>query len=41
VRWGGHFSSQEAAWQGVLLFWDLMVLAGDYITVDVVRTVAF
>ena len=36
-----YFLSEEDAWNAVILFWELMVLHGDYITVDVRRTVIF
>ena len=37
----GHFHSDEDAWRGVETMWDMMVLAGDYVTVEVVKTIAF
>ena len=37
----GHFPREEDAWNAVTLFWDLMVEASDYVTVDVVKTIAF
>ena len=36
-----HFPSEENAWVAVIYFWDLMVLSGDYITIDVRRTIVF
>ena len=36
-----YFYTEESAWIGVILFWDLMVMAGDYTTVDVKRTIRF
>ena len=43
VRFGffRYCSSEEMAWESICWLWDLMVLAGDYITVDVRRTIAF
>ena len=39
VRCFGQFRSEDLAWQRVEMFWDLMVLHGDYVTVEVVRTI--
>ena len=36
-----NFKSEEIAWEAIQFFWHMMVLAGDYVTVDVVRTTAF
>ena len=36
-----NFKSEEIAWLAIQIFWHMMVLAGDYITVDVVHTIAF
>ena len=41
VRMFGAFRSEEAAWTAVTLFWDMMVRAGDYQTIKVVKTIAF
>ena len=35
------FKVQRYAWQAVEFFWQLMVLHGDYETVEVKRTIAF
>ena len=31
----------QLAWEAIQIVWHMMVLAGDYVTVDVVRTIAF
>ena len=36
-----NFKSEEIAWEAIQIFWHMMVVAGDYVTVDVVRTIAF
>ena len=36
-----HFPTQEMAWEFVELMWDLFVEAGDYVTIDVRKTIAF
>ena len=41
VRWTGHWKDEEAAWTFVTLTWPLLVLADDYVTVEVVKTIAF
>ena len=41
VRVFHYFRSQQHAWQLVQLMWDMMVMAGDYVTVDVFRTIKF
>ena len=41
VLWFRQFRTREAAWVWAIKMWDLAVLSGDYITLDVVRTVAF
>ena len=41
VRMFRYFPSEELAWSCVQAFWRLLVLSGDYITVDVVKTIAF
>ncbi len=41
VRIFGHFQTEKLAWEAVEFVWDLMVLAGDYIGVEVRRTIAF
>ena len=33
--------SEEIAWEAVQIFWLMMIPMGDYVTVDVVRTIAF
>lgn len=37
----GHYDSEFDAWTCCELFWGLMVLSGDYVTLDVVKTIAF
>ena len=37
----GHFRTERRAWVAVQVFWLLFVEAGDYGTIDVVRTIAF
>ena len=41
VRHGNHWKDEEAAWTFVTLMWPLLVLADDYVTVEVVKTIAF
>ena len=42
VRLGGcYFQTEVDAWQFFCLFFPLMVLSGDYITVVVERTIVF
>jgi len=45
VRWAcggmGHFETEEDAWRFVIAMWGVAVAAGDYETMDVVRTIAF
>ena len=41
VRLHGHFPSEDLAWQWVIFQWPLMVLANDYVTVDVFKTIKF
>jgi hypothetical protein len=41
LRPQGHYNSEEMAWKCVCAFWDLMVMSGDYLTIDVVKTIAF
>ena len=41
VRVLGHFRTEAAAWEGIFLFWDMLQLAGDYVAVEVVRTIKF
>ena len=41
VRVGGYFKTEEDGWQFYCLFFWLMVLSDDYITVDVQRTIVF
>ena len=36
-----HFKTEKAAWEAIEIFWDMMVAAGDYTTIDVKRTIAF
>ena len=36
-----QFRTGEEAWLAVTQFWPLMVLSGDYVTVEVLRTVSF
>ena len=38
---GKWFKSEEDAWEMVLQFWPLMVNAGNYVTIEVVKTIAF
>ena len=40
VRVFCHFHNESQAWEAVILFWDMMVDAGDYKTLDVRRTIA-
>ena len=43
-EWVGLFNTfpdSESAWTAVVVFWDMMVDAGDYDTVEVIRTIAF
>ena len=43
-EWVGLFNTfpdSESAWTAVVMFWDMMVDAGDYDTVEVIRTIAF
>lgn len=40
VRFAGQFDSERLAWEWVTVFWVLMVLSQDYVTVNVVRTIA-
>ena len=35
------FLSEEEAWTMVLAFWEPMVNARDYVTIEVVKTIAF
>jgi hypothetical protein len=37
----GHFETEEDAWRFVIAMWGVAVAAGDYETMDVVRTIAF
>jgi hypothetical protein len=42
--WVGLFNTfpdSESAWTAVEVMWDMMVQAGDYDTVEVIRTIAF
>ena len=41
VRCFGRFPSQELAWGLVEFMWEMIVNAGDYETIEVVRTIAF
>ena len=41
VRLFGHFKNERSAWTAVQMFWPLIVEAGDYTTIDVVRTISF
>ena len=41
VRVGGYFKTEEDGSQFYCLFFPLMVLSGDYITVVVERTIVF
>ena len=41
VRMGEHLPSRETAWQFVVLMWEFIILARDYDTVDVKKTIAF
>ena len=41
VRFGNQCRSEELGWKAVEFLWDLMVLAGDYVTVDVKKTISF
>ena len=41
VRMGEYFPTEQAGWEYIELFWVMFVLAGDYITLDVVRTIRF
>ena len=41
VRLGGYWPTKESAWQFVGLFLALQVLSGDYVTVNVQRTIVF
>ena len=34
------FLSEEDAWKMVLIVWEFMVNAGDYVTIEVVKTIA-
>ncbi len=38
---GMHWASENDGWEAVYNFFDLMVAHGDYVTVEVVRTIAF
>jgi hypothetical protein len=43
-EWVGLFNTfpdSESAWTAVEVMWDMMVQAGDYDTVEVIRTIAF
>jgi hypothetical protein len=43
-EWVGLFNAfpdSESAWTAVVIFWDMLVDAGDYDTVEVIRTIAF
>ena len=41
VRHGGHFRTEEAGWQYMEVFWNMLVMAGDYVTLDVKKTISF
>ena len=41
VRIFEQFNVQRKAWQAVIFFWPVMVLSGDYETMEVKRTIAF
>ena len=41
VRTIGSFRGEHDAWEAIEYFWLHMVLAGDYLTVTVVKTIAF
>ena len=36
-----HSPREDMCWTMICFFWDMMVMAGDYVTVDVKRTIAF
>ena len=36
-----YFRTEEQGWHLVCMLWDLMVDSGDYLTVDVERTIVF
>ena len=37
----GDFKNEEMAWTAIQMFCDLMVAAGDYVTINVVKTIRF
>lgn len=41
VHLGGYFRSEEDGWQFYCLFFPMMVMSGDYVTVTVERTIVF
>ena len=41
VRWHGYWHKEEDAWNFVRLLSPLIVLSGDYVTIDVQRTIVF
>jgi hypothetical protein len=41
VRIGGHCPSERLALEFIELFWGLLVDHGDFVAVEIVRTIAF
>ena len=41
LRWGGYWATEEDAWQFIQIVFDVMVLHGDYLTVNVQRVIRF
>jgi hypothetical protein len=41
VRLFNQFPDSETAWTAVVFFWNMMVLAGDYSTIEAIRTISF
>ncbi len=39
VRWSGYHKSEEQAWKIIILLWDMRVMAGDYTTLEVKKTI--
>ena len=41
VRIFNNFKTEELAWEAVQLFWEMLVLQGDYKTITVIKTINF
>ena len=41
VRFGGTFNDEETGWKCIILIWPMIVDHGDYVTVDVKKTITF